>query len=108
MPSADEYATNRPSGVIEIAGAFTGKGDSWPHGLTLILRVIPDCRSRTNTSHTLFVSPSTRSEAPDLKATNRPSSLTSAEELGPLLAKPAAVTLIGSKCAVPGSSKMPL
>src|SRR5213592_1820721 len=72
-------ATKRPS--AERAAPALAALPSVPSEATLTRSVVPVCRSWTNTSDTLFVSPATRSAAALSKATKRPS----AERAEPML-----------------------
>src|SRR6266550_569320 len=59
----------------------------------LTSEVVPAVRSRTNTSRSLFVSPFTRFDAAEEKATTCPSALIDGSELGPFACLPPPLTL---------------
>ena len=77
--ASDEYATYRPSLLIE--GPKLRPFPCSPVLVTLTLVVVPDCRSRTYTCPTPFVPPATRVVASDENATYRPSALMEASQL---------------------------
>ena len=74
--ASEMKATKRPS-ALSAGGPrnHASRFPCMPSLATLTRSVIPVCRSRTNTSSALLLSPGTRLEADDLKATKRPSAL---------------------------------
>jgi hypothetical protein len=84
MFSEDEQkVTNRP--FAEIDAAYAPLSDSWPLGPMLARAVRRRRRSRTKTSHVLFVSPRIRFDAADMKTTRLPSAEISAASVYPMI-----------------------
>src|SRR5439155_797933 len=84
-------ATKRPS--AEIDGPPLMSFPSMPAELTLTRVVVPVSRSRTKTSETPFVSPPTRFEASETKATKRPAAEIDGSLLSLFPSTPAELTL---------------
>ena len=100
---ADESnATNRPLELIVIGRAIPlFMPLPWvPSDATLTRSTVSASRSYTNTSEVSFVSPGTKLEAHELKATNRPSELIDGYQLPPLPSVPSDATLTRSTVSV--------
>ncbi|WP_088286768.1 hypothetical protein [Kineosporia sp. A_224] len=73
MPASERKATRWPSALTVASPDSASACAPAPDTLTRV--VVPATTSRRNTSHVPFVSPGTRSDASDSKATYRPSAL---------------------------------
>jgi hypothetical protein len=73
LSASEVNATNRPSALID--GPVLSLLPSVPALVTLTRSVVCVCRSNTNTSKRPLVSPGTRFDSQESKATRRPSAL---------------------------------
>ena len=68
LVATDANTTKRPSALMAGDPALSPLASA-PELLTLIRSVVPSCRSRKKTSHTLFLSLRTKFEASEAKTT---------------------------------------